>query len=101
MSIEERTQQFVRIARSIPTNDAVPLAFEQRIMARLADPMPLELFELWTRLLWKLAAGGIAIAFLAAIWAASAPKQSPLIPDLANDLEKTILAPFGSMSRPW
>ena len=100
MNENEKLKQFVRIARSIPSEERVPLAFEKRIMSRLAQLRPIDAIEVWGRIFWRVAACGLGVALLAAAWTAFHREPTPRTQDLANDLDKTILAPFGSLAKP-
>lgn len=101
MNENEKLQQFLAIARSIPANETVPQAFEKRIMARLLKLHRGDALEIWGRIFWRLAACGLGVALLAAAWSAFQRAPNTRTQDLANDLDKTILAPFGSLAKPW
>ena len=101
MNHDDKLKRLLRIARSVPADEKVPLAFEQRIMARLAEPPRVDPSDVWSRVFWRVAAGCLGVVLIVAIWSAVAPKPASSTQDLANDLEKTILAPFGSLARPW
>ena len=101
MNDDQKLDKLLRIARSIPASDKVPFAFERRIMAQLRKPAPTDPLEVWGRIFWRVAAAGLGVALLVAVWSMAAPRSSNRTQDLANDLDQTILAPFGSLAKPW
>ena len=68
MNLTELQKKMFAVARANPPSDHVPYAFEKRIMARLHAPLPLDLWALWGRLLWRAAAPCVAIMVLLSAW---------------------------------
>jgi hypothetical protein len=54
-------------ARNHPPSDRVPYAFEKRIMARLTAA-PLDLWGLWSQMLWRAAVSCVAIMLCCSAW---------------------------------
>ena len=55
-------------ARSVPTGDQVPYAFEKRVMASLRPAPPADAWLLWGRALWRAAAACVAFSVLLSVW---------------------------------
>ncbi len=95
MNNAELEIQLVAAARANPPSDAVPYAFEKRIMARLAARPVVDDWELWAHALWRAAAPCAAIMLLLGAWSFFAPPGS--VPanttsDLSQQLEQTLHA---------
>ena len=101
MNLDELQKKLFAAARTLPPSDHVPYAFEKRIMARLASRPALDVWMLWSRLLWRAAAPCVAIMVAASIWTlvSTDPKASP--ETLAADLESTVLAPLTHLEESW
>jgi hypothetical protein len=86
---------FVRFARAVPGETAVPYAFEKRIMARLRDVQERASTDLWTLLaptMWRAAFGCLAVTLItsAVVHYVDFGNNGELF---AGDLERTVLAP--------
>ncbi|MBI5386500.1 MAG: hypothetical protein HZA90_17665 [Verrucomicrobia bacterium] len=68
MKLNALEQKLIAVARAAAPSDRVPYAFEQRIMARLAETSPLDLAALWARALWRAAAPCLVVALLCSAW---------------------------------
>ncbi len=80
--------RLIQTARRQSPADAVPYAFERRVLARLCQAAP----DPWSsaaRILWWAAGACTAIAVTIGIWTSIA---QPAGADFADDLEQTILA---------
>jgi hypothetical protein len=86
-------RKLLAAAKASPPSDAVPYAFEQRIMARLRQlPVP-DALAAWAGGLWRAAAPCVAVAILCGIWTAFTPDTSTAASaNLSDDLEQTVLA---------
>src|SRR5882672_11248830 len=91
MNPSQLERKLIAAAKAHPPSDAVPYAFEQRIMSRLGKVPVLDLWADWSRALWRAAAPCVAIAILLGVWNAFAPGKSAST-DLSLDLERTVLA---------
>ena len=92
MNNAELEIQLVAAARANPPSDAVPYAFEKRVMARLAARPVVDDWALWARALWRAAAPCVAIMLLLGAWSLFVSRSSTSASDLSQDLEKTLLA---------
>ena len=85
-------RKLLAAAKAHPPSDAVPYAFEQRIMARLRQlPVP-DAWADWAGALWRAAAPCVAVAILFGVWTAFTPGEAVAATDLSQDLEQTVLA---------
>jgi len=101
MNLTELQRKLLAAARANPPSDAVPYAFEKRIMARLAETPVLDPWALWNRVLWRAAAPCVALCLTVSAWTYFAGTD-PASPDvLAEDLESAVLAPFDNLGDSW
>jgi hypothetical protein len=101
MNIVELRKKLLAAARLIPISDAVPYAFEKRIMARIASEPTVDVWALWSRLLWKAAAPCVAIMLVMSVWAAISVDFTNSAETLAADLESTVMAPLDRLQDAW
>jgi hypothetical protein len=75
----------------VPTNEAVPYAFEKRIMAHLAGARTVDLWNAYAGIMWRAA---LSCVLISAIAGAAISFADPTRAELfASDLERTVLAP--------
>ena len=77
-------------------------AFEKRIMARVAARPVVDVWSVWTRVLWQTAAPCVALTLLLAIWTfvSISPHGNTRAP-LADELESALLAPLDNPGEAW
>ncbi len=92
MKPSELERKLLAAARANPPSDAVPYAFEQRIMARLGPPPMRDGWADWSQALWRAAAPCIAIAILLGVWSSFTPATETTSADLTQDFEQTVFA---------
>jgi hypothetical protein len=98
MNLETLRQKLLAAARANPPAARVPLAFEKRIMARLADRPVLDFATLWARALWRAAAPCVTLMLLLGVWAFVGAQNHPSVTsltdgdDFAQHFERTMLA---------
>ena len=85
-------RKLIAVAKANPPSDAVPYAFEQRIMARLGKVPVIDSWAEWSRALWRAAAPCAAIAIFLGVWAVFTPDNNTGSTDLSQDLEQTVFA---------
>ena len=88
-------------ARTLPPNDRVPYAFEKRVMARLAEAVPVDIWAQWSRLLWRAAAPCVGICLILSVWTAVISHSTGSSDSLAADLERTVWGPLSSIEDSW
>ncbi len=93
--LEQLRQLLIAAARRQTPSDAVPWAFEQRVLARLREVGRPDLALLWARALWRAAAPCVALSLALLAWrlaSGSAAAPEPDAPSLAQQFEQTLLA---------
>ena len=96
MNLEALRKKLLAAARSNPPSDAVPYAFEKRILARLTARPAEDPGLLWGRALWRGAMACVAVSLLLSAWSLfSAPDNS------RADLEETMIASATQMVDSW
>ena len=86
--LDRLEQKLIAAGRRIQPDQRVPHAFEQRILAILRSPAPVDPWQAWSRVLWRAAALCVAITTLSgvcAFWDARTNTE-PM------DLERAVLA---------
>lgn len=101
MSTETLQKKLIDAARKIEPSDAVPYAFEKRIMARIKDTTAPDVWSIWSSLLWRAAGPCVAIMLAMSLWTAISRDRGTAPENLAADLEQTVLAPFASLRESW
>ena len=93
MKLGKLERKLLAAAKASPPSDAVPYAFEQRIMACLRQvPVP-DALAAWAGGLWRAAAPCVAVAILCGIWSVVTPDTSKASASTLPDaLEQTVLA---------
>jgi hypothetical protein len=91
MKPSELERKLIAAAKAHAPSEAVPYAFEQRIMARLGSAPVLDAWADWGRALWRAAAPCVVIAVLLGIWSAVHEAGTPSS-DLSQDFEQTVFA---------
>ena len=95
MNLDDLQKKLLAAARSHPPADAVPYAFEKRIMARLGAARNVaDGWTFWGRALWRAAVPCVAMTLLLAVWTSVVPVTNH---DADLDLESAI---FGVDDQP-
>jgi hypothetical protein len=89
MDLQKLQKKLIAAARNNPPSDAVPFAFEKRIMAHLARPM-IDAWSAWGRALWRAAAACVIAMALFGGWSYQSAMAEKT--DLSQDLKNTIFA---------
>jgi hypothetical protein len=101
MNMAELQKKLLAAARANPPSDAVPYAFEERIMARLAAKPALDILATWNRTLWQAAAPCVAVTLLLGAWTRFAPRTDSSRETLAAELESSLYLPFDNSTETW
>ena len=99
MNLDVLQQKLIAAARANPPGDAVPYAFERRIMARLADLPVEDAIGQWGRALWRAAAACLAVSTLIAAVFLTSFSGRANSPD--GDFESTVVAAAAQLSDSW
>jgi len=100
MNIGELQKKLLAVARATKPSNAVPYAFEKRIMARVASRTALDGWSLWNRALWQAAAPCVALMLLLGAWTLIS-SSTEAAQSLASDLESAVYAPFDNLGETW
>ena len=101
MNIAELQRKLLAAARMNRPSDAVPYAFEKRIMARLGTKSAADIRSAWNRALWQAAAPCVAVMVLLSAWTLFSPNTENSDETLAAALESAVYAPFDSPGENW
>lgn len=92
MNLALLQQKLMAAARANRPSDAVPYAFEKRILARLPALPPVDHWDLWSRALWRATAPCAAIMLLLCAWSFYSSYSKPPATDLTQEFDNTVLA---------
>jgi hypothetical protein len=101
MNLAELQKKLLAAARANCPSDAVPYAFEKRVMAHIASQSAVDIATLWNRILWRATAPCVAIMVLLGAWTMLSGYHNGSAETLAADLENTVLAPFENLGETW
>jgi|ERR1051326_8259171 hypothetical protein len=101
MNIAQLQKKLLAAARANPPSDSVPYAFEQRVMARLAEKPVCDLFAIWTRTLWRAVGPCVGVTLLLGAWVMIAQRADRSRETLAADLESSLYLPFDNATETW
>ena len=68
MDTNKILNRLLEAARAHQPSEAVPYAFEQRIMARLAGRRVEDKWSMWGKALWRAAAACVALSITLSVW---------------------------------
>lgn len=97
MNTAELQKKIILAARKAIPSDAVPYAFEKRIVARLKREAIVDIWTVWSVRLWRAAGPCVAIMLAMSLWAVFSNDRRISAENLASDLEQAVLAPFASL----
>jgi hypothetical protein len=92
MNLDELQRKLVAAARADAPSDRVPLAFEKRILARVAALPGADAWAFWARAMWRATAPCLAIMVLLGAWSLFTASDGSSGSDLSQDFENTVLA---------
>jgi hypothetical protein len=99
MDLDHLQNRLIAAARTIHPSDAVPFAFEKRIMARLTE-RPMDALGAWSVALWRAAVSCIVLVLLSGVWSAFSPSQE-VEADFSRDFETAVFASAYSGDEVW
>jgi hypothetical protein len=100
MNVSDLEHKLLAAARASRPSEAVPYAFEKRVMARLANPPPLDLWSLWSHQFWRAAIPCLALTLLLGGFTLYSSANSTHAA-LQNDIEDTMLAAIDQGGEGW
>jgi hypothetical protein len=92
MDLNALQQRLLAAARMQPPNGRVPLAFEKRILARLADRPVSDPWVFWVRGLWRAAASCAALCLVLGGWMLLNPPLNGSEAEFSQQFENTVFA---------
>lgn len=92
MKQSELERKLLAAARAHVPSDAVPYAFEQRVMAQLRSLPVRDAWADWSGALWKAVAPCAAIAITLMVWNSFSSPADNASADLTAEFERTVLA---------
>jgi len=101
MNLDNLEKKLLNAARLDTPSDAVPYAFEKRILARLTGRTPGDLGTAWLRALWRAAACSAAIAVVVSAWTLLPSSAKRGSGDLSQDFETTVYAMVDEVNDSW
>ena len=90
MKLNQLERKLIAAARANPPSDAVPYAFEQRVLARIGSAPAFDAWADWSKALWRAAAPCVAVAIALGVWTAFSPETNAAQTDLSQALENTL-----------
>ena len=102
MNIADLHQKLIRVARANPPSEAVPYAFEQRILNCLTAwaTVP-DTWALWARALWRATAPSVAVMAVLGLWTYWLGDANNLSERSEPGLESTLLAEVDQWGENW
>lgn len=100
MNLTQLEHKLIAAARAHPPSDAVPYAFEKRVMAHLRPAPVADVWSDWSRALWRAAAPCVAVAIGIGIWTAFSQDSASSSTDLSQELENTLFVSVTQDSNP-
>lgn len=91
MNTDKLERKLLAAARANPPSDAVPLAFEKRITARLGSVPAFDAWADWSHALWKAAAPCVAVAIVLGVWTAFRPETGASATEFSDELDNALL----------
>jgi hypothetical protein len=91
MNLAELQRKMIAAARVHPPDDRVPYAFDKRIMPLLSAQPIVDKWTLWSRSLWRAAAGCVAVMLLLGAWSLLDSSDKMAASDLSQEFEQTVL----------
>jgi len=101
MKLDELQSKLLAAARGAPPSDAVPYAFEKRIMARLTARARLDPVSFWNRMLWRAAVPCLLVMLSVSLWSFLAQSEKGGA-SLGTELEDAVFAPaYAAIEDTW
>ena len=93
-------EKLIQAARLETPSDAVPYAFEKRVMARLTGRPAADLWAPWASALWRAAAPCLLITALCVTWTLLGLSSNGSLP-LSHELENAVYAAIDTTGESW
>ncbi len=93
MDSNELYKKLILAARSHPPADAVPYAFEKRIMSRVFSLAKIDPWAIWSRNLWRAAFLCGLVCLAVGVWSYGKLSREPSTESLSVAFESTVFSP--------
>ncbi|MBI5802975.1 MAG: hypothetical protein HZA92_19915 [Verrucomicrobia bacterium] len=90
--MDQLQQKLMAVAKASPPGDHVPYAFEKRIMARLIAPLPVDVWAVWGRWLWRAVAPCMSVMAALGLWVIATMHPEQESQNLEQAIENTLLS---------
>lgn len=102
MDLRNLQAKLLKAARANPPSEAVPYAFEQRIMARLRSARPQDTWAFWSQALWRAAVVCLLVTLVSGVWSVWSGAQQSSQVDFSQEFERAIvLAAESELEESW
>ena len=102
MDLANLQAKLLKAARANPPSEAVPYAFEQRIMARLRTAKPEDTLAFWSHALWRAALVCLLLTLVSGAWSMWSGAQQSSQADFSQEFEQAIvLAAESELEESW
>ena len=99
MNFAKLEKKLFAAARNVPVNDAVPYAFEKRILAQIKSRNVQDQWSWWGRALWRAAAPCVGVMMVFGAWSYFDSNSGSL--DLSQEFENTVMAVVQPAESTW
>jgi hypothetical protein len=99
MNLAKLEKKLLAAARNLPVNEAVPYAFEKRILAQIKSKGAQDQWSWWAGALWRAAAPCVGIMMVLSAW--SYFDSSSGAQDLSQEFENTVMAVVQPADSTW
>jgi hypothetical protein len=101
MNLDKLQSKLLAAARETTPTDAVPYAFEKRIMARLESFPRIDPVSLWNRVLWRAAVPCILVMLSVSLWSLLGANGNGEA-NLGTELEDAVFSPaYAAIEEAW
>jgi hypothetical protein len=101
MNLDELQSKLLAAGREARPSDAVPYAFEKRIMARLETRARVDPVSLWNRMLWRAAVPCLLVMLSVSLWSFLA-QHGDAAASLGAELAEAVFAPaYAAIEESW
>jgi hypothetical protein len=101
VNLGELHKKLMAAARANPPSEAVPYAFEKRVMARLGASRPADIWTLWSHALGRAAIACVALTLLSGVWTVWASYQERSAAEFSEEFETAVFVAADQTDEAW
>ena len=101
MNIAKLQDKLLTAARSIPEDDRVPYAFEQRIMAHIRRPAVADRWTIWARWMWQTAVPCLGLTAVLCVLGLTSEGKRTQDSALSDQFETAVYAVLDDSENAW